>query len=296
MLPGPLTSIGLLTWLLVAASFARAQPDADASGTFQTAREAYDRGAHDEALGLFRQAYASSGSPVALLYVARSLRGLERRREAAEEFVRTVDVAAASARERDERVRQTALAELADLARDLATVRFVLAAEGTVRIDERVVARLTRHYEEPGTHTVELVGAPCAPWTTTVMLEAGRELVVEVPCHREHVAPSVPPTAPEVRVDPSPRRVPAALTLALGGALTVAGTTLQLVAGSIHADLRAVCRTECPDDARARVDHGQRLERTSIGIFVAAGTSLALGVLLWWLGSERAPGDLALRF
>lgn len=279
------------------ASPATAQPDDDASETFRLARDTYDRGEHDAALRLFRQAYASSGSPVALLYVARSLRALGRPTEAADEYTRTIGVADASTRERDERVRQTALAELEDLTRGLGTLRLVRRSDdGVLRVDERVVPRSSRQtFETPGTHVVSIEGAPCERWETTVTLEAGRETVVEVPC--DSVAPVDPPRERVVEPESGPSRVPAGLTFALGGALAVAGTTLQLVAGSVHADLREACRIGCPADARSRVDHGRRLERTSIAVFATAGVSIALGILLWWLGDDDGPPrELALSF
>jgi hypothetical protein len=131
----PLIAFALAMAVVAPASPAAAAPDApaqDLKEQFAAAQKLFDDKAYADALVKFQELAASTGSPNAKLYVARTLQQLGRTVEAYDEFAATVREAAArvEAEPKYEQTRDAAAAELARLEPKVAHVVIAVTDPG----------------------------------------------------------------------------------------------------------------------------------------------------------------------
>jgi hypothetical protein len=270
--------------------------ESEADALFAEGRDAYDRGDVGEALALFRQAYAQSGSPVAHLYIARSLRDLDDRVAAADEYARVAATAASDAGSRYERVRQAALAELAELASSLARVRAGAGDDALqATLDDRSLTAGEWTYVAPGSHALvvrDAQGRVCS--RVELALVAGQERDAELVCPATSDASSDSHEHRDVAGGPT-RDV--ALTIAGGVSLGVgvlgvlAGGSLQIAAQLRHDELAEACAATCPLGAAERAAEGQSFEQIGSVLLVIGAVALASGIVGLVLGLSGGGGS-----
>lgn len=297
--------------LSMAALWAFAPSMAHADGrspdqAFTEGRKLWEKKQCDQALPLFKEALAATGSPNARLYVGRCLHELGRLVEAYQELERTLREAAAEsdADERYARTRDQAAAERAQLETQIA--KLVIAVDESlagapVTLDGAPVAAEllnTPMAVMPG-KVVVVAQAPAGAVRREVELTAGAtatvtlsapSLVVPKPVEPEPLRPAPPP--PD---DPGLGLVRA---LGIGVAAVGVGGMIAFGVGTALAD-KALHKleTEC-DDQRCTdpaysdtVDSGKRAEIIA-GVGLGFGIAgIAGGALMIVLGGADDGGD-----
>lgn len=295
----------LLLLLVLALPTATAVADEPgAQERFTAALAEFDAGNYQAALEGFRQAYRESESPNARLYVARSLRKLERLAEAYDELYATMRAATdrAAAEPKYEQTRDAAAAELAILEPQIAklVVAVTDAADvAAVAIDGRSVApdRVgTPITVEPGAKQVAVELADGRRLAGTIELEAGQARTLTLSPREDPPEPDVgPPPSSAETAEPTGGGVRIAGFVVAG--LGVAGMVLFGVTGSLAADefgaLEEECgELRCADPAYADVvDRGKTYETVANVSLVAGLVGLVGGTAMILFGGPSDPGE-----
>ena len=276
---------------------------------FERGLSLYDAGDLAEALESFRRSYDLWASPNSLLYVARSLRRLERPAEAAAVYERTAYEAQLRAAERDlyATTARVASDELAALEPNIGRV-VVRPAEvpegGELRIAGRSLEPRAIGLPwpvTPGAVAVELIVRGRPRVARIVDVAAGQEVTVDL-------SPAPPPSAPaptereaEPEPEPEPEREPlpraelpversghaggTALAALVTGGVAVAGWAGLTVFGLLGLDkrdeLEATCGGPCPPERANDVDTARTYETAAnVALAIGAAATVAAAVLL----------------
>jgi hypothetical protein len=269
---------------------------------YERGRELYREGRFEDALASFRASYELVPSPNSYLYVARSLRGLERLAEAVEAYERVVRTAQLGADPRYEETMDAARAEAAAIAPSIGRVilRVDALPDGSeVTLDERSVpleaiglalpvmpGRVTAVIRAPGRDPVSSSADVAAGAEVELRLAAQAPVVRETPSAR--VVPPIVDPAPETEASPT------YLTLTLAsGSLAVLGwgafAIFGLLADSTFSDLQRECTGGVCDPSRAGdIDAGRTYETiANVGLVTGiAGTALVSLFLLLLVADE----------
>jgi hypothetical protein len=254
---------------------------------YERGRELYRESRFEDALASFRASYDLVPSPNSYLYVARSLRGLERLAEAVEAYERVVRTAQLGADPRYEETAQAARAELAALLPSIGRVILradALPDEAEVTLEGRPVPREALGLAlpvMPGRVTAEVRARGRDPIAASAEVAAGAEvelrLVAEAPAAHEPVAPSNdPPIAPSSVENPETEANGTYLALTLAsGSVAVLGwgafAIFGLLADSTFADLQRECTSGLCDPARAGDIDAGRVYGTIANVGLVAG-------------------------
>ena len=265
---------------------------------YEAGVEQFHQGNFDRALIEFQASLELYASPNSRLFIARTLRALNRLDEASLTF----EFAARDAEDRiasDPRYRETAAAarsEMAEIEPQLA--RIVLRGEslptGTeVRIGDHVVPAAVlgvRFPVMPGTYVVHATAHGFHPFEQRITLEAGgaREIGIALLLERASGSPSLAP----IEIAPSPRFDRRLAFISGGVAALGLGVTLGFyfaANGEASAFLAQPCPTggTCPD-AQVHADRGLAFQVASnVGLWTTITAALVTGALVIFL---PAPG------
>ncbi len=277
---------------------------ASAEAEFKSALQHYDAGDYAAALPLFKKALATTHSPNARLYIARSLRRLGRLAEAYDEMSKTAEDATRSAKSepRYKRTRDAAKQELAELAKLVGHVVINvenLSPDVKVQLNGRDVPadRLGAPIAVmPGAIVVTASGAGTNPVTSRVSVDAGSTAAVALVLSKAPPGETSPPPPPAASHTAPPPPLPPSHSSAVRTAgfvvagIGVAGFATFAVAGlmanSKFNSVKNACHdTRCTDPSYAdQIDKGKTLDRIAttglivgaVGI-VAGGTMILLG-------------------
>lgn len=297
---------GVALWSLIAWSPALVHAaKAPGAEQFQQGRKLYKEGRFDQALPLFRQALAASGSPNARLYVARTLRELGNVTEAYREMKATLDDARAKAETDPKYVktRDSAAAEIALLEPEVGKLVVVVAGAGddvvlTVDGEPAEVGRPI--VVSPGERVVVAKAPGQAPAEQQVTVAGGETATVALTFPQAPTGGSAPgggtpsggpPTVGDGADEPDPGsggavRIAGFVVAGLGVASMVVFGVTAAMAKSDFDTLNEECGgVRCTDPAYAdTVDSGKAMELAShvtlgVGLagMVAGGLMIAFG-------------------
>lgn len=298
--------------------------DADAGAEqFAEGRRLYKAGEFGKALSLFAQAFASSKSPNARLYLARTLRELGRLPEAYEEMRAALNDARfmAETQPRYVETRDAAASELALLEPKVG--RLVIALSGDpsqarVSIDGVPVAKDklgTVLVVTPGTKTIEAVSAGGTALKRTVQLAGGATETVTLSLEggtqpaagaaAKPAAGTEPQTAAEAEPETDgatqePVRIAGYVVGGVGLATLVVFAVSAAQAKSSYDTLDEECGGQrCTELTYAdEVDRGETMETLShVTLAVGLAATVAGGLMVIFGGADEAPEQQAgLRF
>jgi hypothetical protein len=275
----------------VTSEVASAEGNADPAARFAQAVKLFKASKLAEALPIFEQLFADTGSPNAALYVGHCLSGLERNAEAYDAYSRAVRAAAQDPKY--EQAREAAQAQLSALGVRVAKLVLSLTEtpEGVrVSIDEKPVelALLGSPIAlEPGVHAVVVEAEGRERSKREVLIEAGETKTVTLSLDKK-------PSEEQAVVAPAPVAPPAQdlrpqLRLAgyvAGGVGALGFLTLTLAgleAKSTNDSLARECSRGCSDREHLdAIDHGKTMQTlANVGLVVGAVGVAASGTLLF---------------
>lgn len=293
-----------LTLLFAGGAFAQG-----AATAFEDGLEKWNAGSFEEALPLFKQALAATGSPNARFYVARCLRDLGRLPEAHDEMSRTVKDARelAATEERYAKTRDAAAGELAVLdgrvgrvivALDETVTDAYLTMNGTTLAKERIGVPVP---VMPGAIEVVAQNPDGKRVAKSIEIAGGETKTVTLSMA---VAPSPPAPVPDVPEEPENDTPWFSATRGAGiavAAVGVAGIIIFAVQNGVAderlATLEAECPTgPCPNDPRysTLIDEGETAQ-TIAGIGLGVGVvGLLAGAAMLIFGAPDTPSSGAL--
>ncbi len=175
---------------LIAASSAAADPASEA--LFKEGKAKYEAGEYVAALENFRQAYARTRSPAAMLSIGTTLKALGRFAEAADAYEAYLADPGANPAKKAET--QKALLESL---KSVATLKIDAETNANVTVDAREVKGSVR--VDPGAHVVIADDGSGNPMTTQITVKAGEERTVSL---RRKADGSPPATGPSERKEP----------------------------------------------------------------------------------------------
>lgn len=245
-----------------------------AAKSFANGKAAFSRSDFVAAAKAFEEAASLSPHPAALLNAAEAweLAGKPARATALCERVLGME-------KLEDAYRDTALSQLAKLARQVATLDIVEPASGFAAIDgEAAEALPLRRRLDPGKHTVSILSAPSRPeHSETIELKAGEQRTFH---------PALPPPAARARATSGSEGPPLATWIAFGGgaAFAAVGGLFGILTLNARDAFNATPTIESRDDF-----YRDRLI-TNVALGASAAALIAGGVL--WLthtGSPRTP-------
>lgn len=267
--------------------------DTDPAARFARAVKLFKASKLAEALPIFEQLFADTGSPNAALYVGHCLAGLERYPEAYEAYSRAMRAAVKDNDPKYEQAREAAQAELSSLG--VRVAKLVLSLTETpdgvrVRVDDKPVelgALGSPVALEPGVHSIVVEAEGREPSKREVLIEAGETKTVTLslekrPSKEGSAAAPVPPTAPAQDLRPELRL--AGYVAAGVGALGFLTLTLSgLEAKSTNDSLARECSRGCSDNEHLEaIDHGKTMQTlANVGLVVGVVGAAASGTLLF---------------
>jgi hypothetical protein len=306
--------ISLLTAAVLGASAgdrpAAAQEAADAEReAFKDALKSFDEKNYEEAIARFSKVLASTSSPNARLFIARSLRELGRLPEAHDEMSRTLRDATAMAETEAKyiKTRDAAAAELAELTPRVARVTVAVAdppAGLAVTLGERTLEEglLGKPMAlAPGEVVVRAEAPGHDPFEKRLRIGAGGSETIAIALRKSGEAGDKP-DRPEDKPDEAGGGIPALFgtgialaVVGVGGFVTFA--TAGTLSNQKYDEVFEACGgTRCTDPALANdIDEGRTLDLVAnIGLGagiagVAAGVSMILAG--WdWSGATASAG------
>jgi hypothetical protein len=238
-----------------------------------------------EAVDVIRQVVQIQESAAALLHLGECLTKTSKLAEALKTWEHAEDVARG---EKDRTTQQALLPRIAALRARIPAVVLQLPADvksATIKVDGQAVplARASSPMSlDPGDHTVEAQAEGRAPFTRKITLAEKESKVVLVEL------PSL--SAPKSEGPARSSGVPLGTWIAggVGVAFAVGGVVAFASAGSAASDGAADCAKKASCDPAA-MKTVQKLDAAALGLWIAAGVSVGLGVTLFVLDGGRAP-------
>lgn len=280
-------TILLAAAFFVHASLVDAQTTRSARDYFLDGQAAYQLGNYEAAIEAWRHAFELDPRPALQFNLAQAYGRLGRFEEERDALQSYVDRASVSGQPVDESQMQSARARLAaieDRLRRTGVVLLGLPEDGSVTVDDAVVA-VDASGNLPlatGPHTIRVSRPGYEDFEATVVVRGGEQLTIPVRLRERQV---------QVAAAASGRSGPGAASYAMwggAGATLVAGTVLGLSASS-RADGAFV---GTPDATSAK--------HLALGADICFGATVALGVtgvVLWLVGGdEEAPTTTALPY
>jgi hypothetical protein len=291
-----------------------AQSDDALAGARQLFTEAVgdqDAKRYETALDKFRRVAAVKETANVRYRIASCLEALGRRAEALASYDAAVRLGAQEPGAAD--VVQAARARAAQLDPTVARLSVVVPPEvrpsTEVRVDDTAVDLGSGDVSipvDPGHHTIRANAPGCVPFETAVTLSAGGRVSITVSLQPVGASPpgSQPPPPP-----PAPPPAPASTTpvgawvaVGVGGALAVGSVVALALRASNMSTLDRDCQTtasgslSCPSSTMAEVNgaHDAAKSEGPLGIGLAGGAVVALGIGVWLFASSPSTGSSAL--
>jgi len=281
---------------------------ADTAAKFAQAVDLFTANKYDEALPLFREAHAASGSPNARIYIARCLRELGQVPAAYEEMKGTVADATARAESESKYVptRDSAAAELALLERRVGKLVVAITApppDTAVQINgsDLDAARLGVPVAVNPGSVVVLVRAPGKQTIErTIDVPAGETRSLALTLTDEAGEPAVDPTpdptggGDEVESSGGGLRIAGFVVAGLGLAGIGVFAATASMAQSDYDELDEACGgTTCPSSEQGRIDDGRTLTTVANVSLIAGAVLAAGGVAMIIFGGPSEPDEAA---
>lgn len=284
---------------LLAAEPPNAAVEQQAAAKFRAALQRFDAGEFADALPLFQEAYGSSRSPNARLYVARCFVELGRDVEAHAEFSGVVADTTAHRDPRYDKTRQAAQAELAVVALRVSKLVITLAdnppglsvaLDGElVPIDQLGSAIVTN----PGRHQLSAQATDMKDLSRSVDVAAGQSKTVMLSLSPNTPTES-PASAPRASSGLGGVRAAGLITAGVGVAALGVFAITGSMAKSKYDTVEAACGGQrCTEDKYASdVDRGKTLQTVANVSLILGGLAVAGGGSLFIFG-PRGDGDSA---
>lgn len=276
-----------------AASTAPADADQDPAARFVHAVKLFKASKLGEALPLFEQLFADTGSPNAALYVGHCLSGLERNAEAYVAYSRALHAAEKENDPKYEPAREAARTQLSALGVRVAKLVLSLTEVPPgvrVSVDENPLepaALGTPLALEPGVHVVAVDADGREPSRREVLIEAGetKSLTLSLekkPSNEAAAAPPAPAPAPAQDLRPQ-LRVAGYVAGGVGALGFLTLTLAGLDAKSTNDTLARECSRGCSDAEHLdAIEHGKAMQTlANVGLVVGAVGVAASGTLLF---------------
>jgi hypothetical protein len=291
---------------LAAPAVAQPQPEEARREALKLAGEAmdlYTAGDFAAALDKFGRADKLTPAPTLKLRVARCLDKLDRMNEAAAAYRAAIATELApSAPAQHHEARKAAIAELADLLKQIPSVTVIVEGTGAdraaVRLDDKPLARSQvgqKHALDPGPHRFEaVVGKRRARAQALLARGKDERVVLTLPAPE---VPDKPPPQVTAEDEGRPFRIAGWSLVGLGGACLSLGSIAGVIVLEREADLVERCpNRQCAPDAHEDAKSFDTWRALSTAGLVIGGVMAATGITLVLVapGAPETEGEVSL--